>query len=164
MEIPLYAAWTITGLLFGVGLVGTFLPILPGPTVVFFGAVLHFFLAGAEHSPGWIVYGILTVLLALSFLLEWVATAVGTRKFGGTKAGMWGAVLGGLVGIFFGPMGIFLGPVAGALVGEMVIAKREAKESGVAATGAFVGLLLGMVAKLGCSTAMIAVFLVDALA
>jgi uncharacterized protein YqgC (DUF456 family) len=163
MDTLTVIAWVITSVLFLVGLAGTVVPLLPGPTIIFVAAIIHFFLAGAEHSPGWPGYTLLTILLILSFVLEWLASALGTKKFGGSKAGIWGALIGGIVGIFFGLPGLFLGPIFGALTAEIVIAKRKIKESGLAATGAFVGLIAGMVAKFGCSIAMIGIFLFSAL-
>jgi uncharacterized protein YqgC (DUF456 family) len=102
-------------------------------------------------------------LLVLSYAMEWAATALGTKKFGGTKIGMAGALAGGLVGIFFGLPGLLFGPILGALAAEMIIARREWKASGKAATGAFVGMVLGMVGKFGCTVAMIGVFFADVL-
>ncbi|MFM7180413.1 MAG: DUF456 domain-containing protein [Verrucomicrobiales bacterium] len=155
--------WSLTCVLMLVGLAGTILPLLPGQIIVMAAAVLHYFTVGAEQSPGWTGYIIMGVLLALSYLLEYAGSALGTKKFGGTKAGMAGALIGGLVGIFFGFVGIIIGPILGALFAELVIAGREWRESGKAATGAFIGFLLGMVGKFGCTVAMIGVFFVGAI-
>lgn len=155
--------WSLTCVLMIVGLAGTVLPLLPGQIIVMAAAVLHYFTLGAENSPGWTGYILMAVLLALSYLLEYAASALGTKKFGGSKAGMAGALIGGIVGIFFGFIGIIAGPILGALFAELVIAGREWRESGKAATGAFIGFLLGMVGKFGCTVAMIGVFFVAAL-
>ena len=150
--------WTLTCLLMLVGFVGTILPLLPGQIIVLAAAVLHYFTLGPKNSPGAVGYAVLAVLLILSYLLEWGATVLGTKKFGGSKAGMMGAVIGGLVGIFFSLPGLLLGPVVGAMAAELIVARRAWKESGVAATGAAAGMVLGMLGRVGCTVAMIGVF------
>lgn len=155
--------WSLTCILMLVGLAGTVLPLLPGQIIVLAAGVLHYFTLGPEKSPGWSGYTAMVVLLVLGYLLEYAASALGTKKFGGSRAGMIGALVGGIVGIFFGFIGIIAGPMLGALLAELIIANREWRESGRAATGAFVGFLLGMVGKFGCTVAMIGVFFIAAL-
>lgn len=155
--------WSLTCILMLVGLAGTVLPLLPGQIIVLAAGVLHYFTLGPEQSPGWTGYILMGGLLVLGYVLEYAASALGTKKFGGSRAGMIGALIGGLVGIFFGFIGIIAGPILGALLAELIIANREWRESGRAATGAFIGFLLGMVGKFGCTVAMIGVFFIAAL-
>ncbi len=78
----------------------------------------------------WWAIGILGALMVLDRLVDFFATAVGTKWFGGTKWGIIGALVGGFLGLFFGIVGILIGPVVGAVVFEMVWAKRHPKEAG----------------------------------
>lgn len=68
-----------------------------------------------------------------------------------------GALIGGLVGLFFGPLGLILGPFVGALAFEM-IGGRDVKASSKAGTGAVLGLLAGALGKLVCCVVMILLF------
>jgi hypothetical protein len=91
------------------------------------------------------VLGALTVVVqALDYLLP----AVGAKKFGATKYGFWGAIIGMLLGIIFvPPLGIIIGAFLGAIFGE-VIAGKEASEALKAGWGVFVGVMVGMLLKL----------------
>ena len=96
------AVWTITIVLLLVGLVGTVVPMLPGPALIFAAAVFHAlamrYLAGvADPGISWTGCLILLLMVGVSFVLEMLSSAVGARYFGSSKAGIWGAVLGGIV-------------------------------------------------------------------
>jgi len=81
---------------------------------------------------------------------------LGAKKFGGTGWGMAGAVIGGIVGIFIGGVwGIFLGPLVGAVLFEMIFAKKDMATSLKAGWGTFIGILISMILKLGLSVGII---------
>ena len=80
-------------------------------------------------------------------VLDYFIPIWGTKKFGGTKIGVWGSVIGMIVGLFFAPLGIILGPFVGAIIGEL-IAGKETKLAIKAGFGAFIGFLFGTIAKL----------------
>jgi len=129
-----------------VGILGCFLPIIPGPPVSFVGLLL---LEWTEKSPFdsdtiWMWGLIATGVTAL----DYVVPVYGTKKFGGTKRGVWGSTIGLIVGIFFGPIGIILGPFIGAFLGEMSTGKATNKQALRAAFGAFVGFAVGVLLKL----------------
>ena len=101
-------AWVVTGCLLVLGLVGTLVPFLPGHLILFFAAVGHWLLLRAESGVGWWTFVVLGVLLILSQVFEFLSGAAGTRWFGGTRWGAAGALIGGIVGIFFSKFGKLL--------------------------------------------------------
>jgi uncharacterized protein len=133
--------WTILGfLLLIAGLLGSFLPVLPGPPISFVGLLLLHYLGGHSMSDKLLIfYGVACVVL---LLLDYLLPIWTTKKFGGTKAGQWGATIGVLLGLFAGPWGIILGPFIGAYLGEL-LAGRKNQEAWRSAQGAFLGFLLG---------------------
>jgi uncharacterized protein len=131
------------------GIVGCFLPVIPGPPFSFLGLfVLHLTsFVQFEAKFLWIIAGV-TILVTL---IDYWIPVWGTRRFGGTSRGSWGSLLGMIVGIFlFPPFGIIVGAFAGAVVGELTGGNdtRSALRSGI---GALVGFLAGTALKLGVS-------------
>ena len=153
--------WLITMVLFAVGLIGTVLPVVPGVTIIGGAVVLHRVLVGPEGSVSWLIVGIVVALTLLSYVLESCAGYFGAKRFGATKWGALGAVLGGIVGLFFGLPGLFAGPVVGAIAGEF-IRGRKLIAAGKAGWGTLLGNLGGMIAKLAIGVTIIVVFLLNA--
>ena len=86
--------------------------------------------------------------------MDYIVPVWGTKKFGGSKAGMWGAAIGLVLGlIFFPPLGIIIGPFAGAVIGEAITGK-DAASSFKAGLGSLLGLMIGIGLKLAASIAM----------
>ncbi|MEM9647282.1 MAG: DUF456 domain-containing protein [Bacteroidota bacterium] len=130
-----------------VGILGSFLPVLPGPPVSWVGLLL-LYLTKAVPDNWWILGGTLVLALGIT-VLDYVIPAAGTKKFGGSKAGMWGSIIGLLVAIFvpiLGPFGIIIWPFVGALVGEL-LNKADQKTAMKAAFGSFIGFLTGTFLK-----------------
>lgn len=144
--------------LMAIGIIGTVVPILPGTTIILAAALLHRFALGPTRSLGWSALIGLIALALVSYVLDAGAGYFGAKKFGATKWGIFGGVIGGLAGIFFGLPGIFLGPVVGAFAGEFLSGKALIK-AGRAGWGTVVGLLVGMLAKIVLGLAMVAIFL-----
>lgn len=129
-----------------VGMVGTFIPAMPATLIIFLGSVAAALLDGFQASqdlPFLLVFGVITLLI---MSIDNVASAWGARKYGGGKEAMWGALVGGLVGIFI-PLGLIVGPLAGALIAELVFARRPFGLALRAAWGTLIGLLAGIAAK-----------------
>ena len=132
-----------------VGIVATFTPIPPAVPVAWLGLLLARLggLAISTQTLAWAA----VVGMAL-MVLDYIVPLFTTRKFGGTKYGVWGCTIGlllGIVGLPFGPtglVGIFFWPFVGALVGEY-IRQQELRPALMAAWGAFVGMLAGTLAK-----------------
>lgn len=142
-----------------VGLAGAVLPALPGLPLVF-GGLWAIAWTGDYQRVGTVTLAVLAVLLVLGLLLDFVAGSLGARKFGASPQAVGGALLGAFVGMFFGLPGLVLGPFLGAMLGELK-ARRTVGEAAVSGIGAWVGLMLGIVAKLVIALVMIGVFAFD---
>ena len=153
-------SWTLLVVLLLGGLVGVLLPILPGALIIFIGALLHKILTPEWLS--WTTVALLGVLVLVERLLDFLGTMVGAKWLGATRWGIFGAVVGGIVGIFFGLPGLILGPVFGALVGEIIFARRSLRLSAKAGFGAAIGFGLSTVARVALALLMILIVIVDA--
>ncbi|SDB65179.1 hypothetical protein SAMN03097699_3057 [Flavobacteriaceae bacterium MAR_2010_188] len=129
----------LAGILMVLGVLGSFLPIIPGPITSWVG-LLVFYLA-PSIPINWTFLIITGVIALIISILDYVIPAAGTKKFGGSKAGMIGTTVGLLVGIIAPiPGGIIIGPFVGALIGEM-INKNDFNIAFKAAIGSFLGFL-----------------------
>ena len=151
--------WLITIVLFAVGLIGTVLPVFPGTTIILAAAIIHRIMLGPEKSIGWRTIVVLVLLTLATYALDFLSGYFGSRYFGATKWGMFGAILGALIGIFFGIIGLFVAPVIGAILGEFVAGKRMI-DAGRAGWGSLLGNLGGMIGKLVIGLVMITIFFV----
>ncbi|MFC2151662.1 DUF456 domain-containing protein [Bacteroidota bacterium] len=131
------------------GLIGCILPIIPGPPLSFIGILILHFTEFAEYSTNFLL--ILAFVAIIVTVMDYIVPIWGTKKFGGTKAGMWGATIGMIIGIIFlGPLGLILGPLVGAIIGESIKGANN-KDAFKAGIGAFVGFLMGVGLKLAAS-------------
>lgn len=153
--------WLIAIVLMAVGLIGTLLPVVPGAIVILAAALLHQIMLGSEKSLGWWNIGALVLLTLLSYALEFAAGYFGAKRFGATKWGAFGAIIGAIAGLFFPFPGLIVGPIVGAFAGELVAGKRLVK-AGRAGWGTLLGNLAGMLGKLTIGLVMVSWFLVTA--
>lgn len=129
------------------GIVGCIVPALPGVPLAYVGLWLLHITDRAQFSWQFLlIWGIITVVVQV---LDYIIPVWGTKKFGGSKWGTWGSMIGLLLGMFLGPWGIILGPFMGAVVGEL-IAGKASSQALRAGFGSFVGLMTGTVIKLIC--------------
>ena len=128
------------------GILGCVLPVIPGPPLSYVGLLLLHFTERYQFSTRFlIIWAVITVVI---YALDYIIPAWGTKRFGGSKRGVWGSVIGLVVGLFFfPPFGIIIGPFAGAVIGELTSGKDSgsALKSGF---GSFVGFLTGTLLKL----------------
>lgn len=155
------AAWVVTACLLMLGLVGTLVPFLPGHLILFFAAVGHWLMLRQDSGVEWLTLVVLGFLLISSQVFEFLSGAAGTRWFGGTRWGAAGALIGGMVGIFFIPFGLILGPLIGSMFCEFVFAKKEVRPATISGVGSVLGTVVGMVVKIIVGVLMVVWFLVD---
>ena len=150
----------ILGFLFMlIGIFGSFLPALPGPPVSWVGLFLLYLTKAIPND--WVVLGITLAIAIIVFALDYIIPAVGTKKFGGTRAGMIGTLIGLLIALIFpifGIFGIIIWPFVGALVGEL-INKADSKTALKAAFGSFIGFLTGTLLKFVVTMVYLGIFL-----
>jgi uncharacterized protein len=128
-----------------VGLLGAVLPVLPGIPLSYLGIVLVHLTGRYEFSNQFlIVWAIIVIVVQL---LDNFLPVITTRKFGGSKKGVWGSSIGLIVGLFIGPAGVIAGPFIGAFVGEL-LAGKQSHLAFKAAFGSFLGLIVGTLGKL----------------
>lgn len=127
------------------GVAGCVLPVIPGPPLSFAALLLLHFTARVDIPL--IIMIILGAATLIVTILDYIIPLWGTKKFGGSKAGVRGATAGLIVGLFLGPLGIIIGPFAGAVIGEM-LAGSDRNLAFKAGIGSFLGFLTGVGLKL----------------
>jgi len=157
------SSWALlaASLLFLLGLGGSFLPILPGTIIAWAGVILHKLWMG-EASVSWTFAGIATVLMLLSVIADFLATAWGAQRFGATWRGAGGAIFGGILALFIPPqiVTIIVFPFAGAILAE-ILGGSQARPALRAGTGTLVGALVAFVLKLIFTLAIIMGFFIS---
>lgn len=149
--------WVLAIALILIGIVGTFLPAIPGVAAVFGGMLLAAWIDDFTRI-GWITLTILGVLTALSFVADIVGSLLGAKRVGASRLALVGAAIGAFVGIFMGFIGILIGPFIGAVAGEL-IAQRRLDVAARVGIGTWIGLLVGTLVKIALVFAMLGVFL-----
>ena len=150
-----YILITVSAILLLVGLVGCVLPALPGPTLSYLGlVVLGLSDRVAFSTKFFIIWGVVALIVTV---LDYLIPIWGTKRFGGSKYGVWGSIIGLLVGLFFPPVGFIIGPFAGAVIGEMFAGKRS-REMFRAGLGSFIGFVVATFIKIVVSGTMIFLF------
>ena len=148
--------YVVAVLLVLIGLAGTVLPAIPGLPLMFAGMLLAAW-AGSFVQIGPITLTLLGFLTLLSLAMDFWVTALGAKRVGASKQAIIGASVGTFVGLFFGRWGLFLGPFAGAAIGEMQH-QRHLGQAAKVGLGTWVGLVFGVVLKLGLACTMLGIF------
>lgn len=153
-------AWTLIIVSFIVAFIGLIYPIIPSVLFLLLGFILYgLFFSFTELT--WWFWLIEILFVVLLFATDTLANMIGVKKFGGTKAGLWGSTIGLILGPFIIPFaGIVLGPFIGALIGEMIVTKAEFKQALKAAVGSLVGLLTSVMTKGILQIVMIIIFVI----
>jgi len=151
MDIALYAL--ALALIVG-GLIGAFIPALPGIPMIFGGLWLAAALDDYDHlSTTWVI--VLGVMAAFGVAVDFIAASLGAKRVGASSTAMWGATLGTVIGMFFGLPGLILGPFFGAVAGELVSSKSVLRSAHVG-VGTWLGVLFGALVKVVLSVMMVA--------
>ena len=137
---------TIGFLFVMLGLIGSFLPVLPGPLTSWLGLLILYFTSIVPMN-----YTFLGITLAIAifiWVLDYIIPAIGTKRFGGSTYGVYGTTIGLLIGLFSPiPLGILLGAFLGALIGEMLHDKTNTKRAFRASIGSLLGLITSATIK-----------------
>ena len=136
---------TLSILLILLGIIGSFLPVLPGPLTSWGGLILIHQHSNVPQNSSfiWITFGIALAV----FILDYIIPSLGTKKFGGTKKGVYGASIGLIIGLLFlGPFGVIAGPFLGAYAGELLEDNNQ-KKALKSALGSLIGFLGGVFLK-----------------
>lgn len=138
--------WLVLGVvLMLAGLAGCIVPFLPGPPLCFLALLIQQLQSDPPYTTKFLlIWAAITVIIVV---LDYFIPVYGTRKFGGTKYGVWGCVIGLVAGLWLGPLGLIVGPFVGAFVGEL-FGKARSEHALRAALGSFIGFLVGTLLKL----------------
>jgi uncharacterized protein YqgC (DUF456 family) len=148
--------WIVAAAMVLAGTLGSFLPALPGAPVVFAGLLIAAWIDRFQYV-GWVPLVIIGALALISSGIDALATTLGAKSLGASRLAIGGAVVGFLVGIFFGLPGLILGPFVGAFAGELYH-RRDWIQAGKVGAGTWLGLVVGGAAKAAILLTMIGVF------
>jgi uncharacterized protein YqgC (DUF456 family) len=129
-----------------IGFAGCIIPGIPGPPIAYIGLLLQVFKTENPFTVKFLIIWAL-IMVAVS-ALDYIVPVIGTKKFGGSKRGVWGSIIGLFAGIFFfPPIGLIIGPFLGAFIAELTGGK-ETESALKAGFGSFIGFITGVVLKL----------------
>lgn len=127
------------------GMLGCVLPMLPGPPLAYVALILLHLTERVQFTLTQFIIWLVAVVVVQ--VIDYFIPMLGTKKFGGTKWGIWGCLAGTIIGLFiFPPWGILFGPFAGAIVGEL-LGGKESQHAIKAGFGAFMGFIMGTMLK-----------------
>ncbi|MGG1517488.1 DUF456 domain-containing protein [Paenibacillus oryzisoli] len=152
-------AWVLVILLFVVGLAGAIYPVLPGVLAIYGAFFLYGWLISFEPF-GWWFWTIQTLIVVIIMVADYAVSALGVKKFGGSRAAVIGSTIGLIIGPFVIPaFGLILGPFIGAVLGELIIGTnwKLAIKSGV---GSVLGFFASSVVKIALQLVMIILFFI----
>jgi uncharacterized protein YqgC (DUF456 family) len=150
--------WVLSTVLIVAGLAGTVLPALPGTALVLAGIALAAWIDDFTRVGG-LTLALVAVLAALAWVLDFVAGLLGAKRVGASREALIGAALGTVVGLFMGLVGVLFMPLVGAAIGEYV-ARQDHGQALKVGTATWLGMMLGMIAKVVLAFMMVGLFLV----
>ena len=140
------------------GILGSFLPVLPGTPLSWLGLLLISLTSAVPVN-----YGLLTITFILTLIivfLEYWIPSQGTKYFGGSKYGVWGTNIGIVLGLIAPiPFGVIIGPFLGAFIGELIYNIHNPKGALKAAFGSFIGFLTSTFISVMVSLIYFAIFI-----
>jgi uncharacterized protein YqgC (DUF456 family) len=151
--------WTLVVFFIILGILGTFLPGLPGAPFVFLGLFLAAWLGNFEKVGAFTLI-ILAILTIFSLGIDFLAASLGAKRAGASRMAIIGAAIGTIIGLFFGFVGLILGPFLGAAVGEY-IKRRELLRAGKVGIGTWIGLVFGIGGRVALAFVMLGIFVVS---
>jgi len=151
--------WFVIVVLFVIAFIGLVYPIIPSVLFLLAGFLLYgvFF---SFQQLGWLFWIFEGLFMVLLFIADYLTNLIGIKKYGGSKAGIWGSTIGILVGPFVIPVfGILIGPFIGAIAAELLFNRRSLSGSIKVGIGSMIGFISGIVAKMIIQAIMIGYFL-----
>lgn len=153
-----YLYWAIVIVLFVIAFVGLIYPIIPSVLFIAAGFLLYGFLFSFEPF-NWLFWLIQALFVILLFGADYAANLIGVKKYGGSKAGIWGSTIGLIAGPFVIPvLGIIIGPFIGAVIAEIAVNKKDIREAAKIGFGSVVGFVSGVITKGIIQAIMVAYF------
>lgn len=158
-----YLAWILIIICFIISFIGLLYPIIPSVLFILLGFVVYGLFFSFQVLSWWF-WTIEILLIALLFAADTISNIIGVKKFGGSKAGMWGSTIGLLIGPFVLPFaGIIIGPFLGAVIGELLIEKQQLKGAIKSGIGSVIGFLTSVVTKGVIQVILILIFIIAVL-
>ena len=140
------------------GIIGSFIPIIPGPLSSWSGLLILSFSTSITISPFFLVLSFIIALFI--FIIDNIIPILGAKNFGGGRGSVVGSSIGLILGIIFlGPFGLLFGPFTGAFLGELYMNQNNKKGALKAAIGALLGFITGVSLKFMISLAFCFYFL-----
>lgn len=160
------SATSIAGyLLIILGLVGAVVPLLPGPFLIWLGALVWAWGDGFARV-GWPTLIILLLLALLAWAADFLLTMLIGRKAGASWRAIGGAIVGGIVGglMLSGLVpiiGSLVGAILGALAGTFLVeySATHSSEAALRAMKAYIGsMALAAGVEILITVAMVSIF------
>ena len=148
--------WLVSAALIVLGLAGTVLPVLPGTVLVWGGILLGAWIDDFTRV-GVVTVVVVSVLAVLAWGLDYAAGLMGARHAGASKQALLGAAVGTVVGLFMGLVGVLFMPLVGAAVGEY-LARQDHTRAVKVGLATWVGIMVGLIAKVVLACVMVGIF------
>ena len=157
MQVMSVLLWIVAVALVAIGIAGIVFPALPGTVLIFAGLLAAAWADDFARVGPWTLL-VIGLIGAASYMVDFVAAALGARHVGASRSAVVGAALGTLLGIPFGLPGVLLGPLVGAVLGELSV-NRELRRAAGVGMAAWIGFLIGTAVKVALAFLMIGIFL-----
>ncbi|SFC39009.1 hypothetical protein SAMN05443252_103186 [Bacillus sp. OV322] len=152
--------WSVIILLFIIAFIGLVFPVVPSVLFIIGGILLYGVFYSFEPF-NWVFWTIQILFVILLFTADYAANMFGVKKYGGSKAGIWGSTLGLIIGPFVIPFaGILVGPFIGAALAEILFHRRDFKTAMKIGLGSVVGFISSVITKAVIQLGMIGYFLI----
>lgn len=139
--------WTIIIILMIIAFIGLVYPVIPS-VLFLIGSFLLYGLFFSFTPFSWIFWTVQILFVILLFGADYLTNLIGVKKFGGSKAGVWGSTIGLLIGPFVIPiLGILIGPFLGAVLGELIINRTPIKKAVKIGIGSLIGFISSVITK-----------------
>ena len=145
MELFDYLIFFISFILLFIGIIGSVVPIIPGPIISYLSIILINLIVNEFSFNTLLFWGIIVVIFSI---LENLIQFFGVRFFGGRKLAVIGSTIGFLLGLFIPPFGFIIGTFLGGLVGALAENNQNTKKAFKIALGSFIGFFVSVFLKL----------------